>query len=61
MGKNNGSPKSAAEAAELVEEVVKEVAPAAPVMTVVKSEPEEAPRKLTLDEKIRRVEEQINL
>ena len=52
MGKNNGSPKSAAEAAELVEEVVKEVAPAAPVMTVVKSEPEEAPRKLTLDEKI---------
>ena len=57
MIKHNGSPKSAAIAAELVEEVVNEVAPAAPVMTVVKSEPEEAPRKLTLDKKIQRVED----
>jgi hypothetical protein len=38
MSKHNGSPKSAAIAAELVEEVVNEVATAAPVMTVVKSE-----------------------
>ena len=57
MGKNNGSPRNAAVAAELVEEVVNEAAQAAPVMTVVKNEPEEAPRKMTLDEKIQRVED----
>ena len=39
---------------ELVEEVVNEVDPVASVMTVVKSEGEESPRKLTKDEKIQR-------
>jgi len=53
MGKANVAEKSAA-AAEVVPEVKTVEAVAAPVMTVVKNEPEE-PRKLTLDEKIQRV------
>jgi hypothetical protein len=54
MGKANVAEKSAA-AAEITEVKTVEAA-AAPVMTVVKNEPEET-RKLTLDEKIQRVED----
>jgi hypothetical protein len=54
MGKVNAAEKSAIVAE--VAEVKTEEAAAAPVMTVKKNEPEET-RKLTLDEKIQRVED----
>jgi hypothetical protein len=62
MSKSNGFAKSTEAVAELVADlvIVAEVKPvevvAAPVMTVVKNVPEE-PRKLSLDEKIQRVED----
>jgi hypothetical protein len=62
MSKSNGFAKSTEAVAELVADLVavaevKSVeAVAAPVMTVVKNLPEE-PRKLSLDEKIQRVED----
>ena len=62
MSKSNGFAKSTEAVAELVADLVavaevKTVeAVAAPVMTVVKNVPEE-PRKLSLDEKIQRVED----
>ena len=57
MGKSNVAENTANVAVEVAE--VKTVeAVAAPVMTVVKNEPEvEQPRKLSLDEKIQRVED----
>ena len=62
MSKSNGFAKSTEAVAELVADLVAvaEVKPveavAAPVMTIVKNEAEE-PRKLTLDEKIQKVED----
>ncbi len=57
MSKLNGSAKANEVVAELVEnEVVIAEAPEMPVMTIVKNVPEE-PRKLSLDEKIQRVED----
>ena len=56
MGKASVSEKTANGVAEVVEETAVE-AVAAPVMTVVKSEIKEEPRKLTLDERIQRVED----
>ena len=64
MSKSNGFAKSTEAVAELVADLVavaevKSVEAAAPpVMTVGKNVPEE-PRKLSLEEKIQRVEEQI--
>jgi hypothetical protein len=55
MGKSNVVEKTAAAAVEVAEVKTAE-APEAAVMTVKKNEPEEA-RKLTLDEKIQRVED----
>ena len=55
MGKTNVAEKTAV-AVEVVEEVKSVEVAAAPVMTVVKNEIEE-PRRLTLDEKIQRVED----
>ena len=55
MGKTNVAEKTAV-AVEVVEEVKSVEAAAAPVMTVVRNEPEE-PRKLNLEEKIQRVED----
>jgi len=53
MGKSNVAEKLVE-----VQEVVAEVEASAPVMTIVKDEPAEAPvRKLTLDEKIQKVED----
>jgi single-stranded DNA-specific DHH superfamily exonuclease len=54
MGRNNNVP-AAIDAVAIVESVesVKE----APLLTIVPSEPEEAPRKLSLEEKIQRVED----
>ena len=59
MGKSNVAEKTTNGTAEVVEvQVVEEVVnAAAPVMTVVKSETEPEPRRLTLDEKIQRVED----
>ena len=56
MGKSSVAEKTANGVAEVVEETTVE-AVAAPVMTVVKSEIKEEPRKLTLDERIQRVED----
>ena len=57
MSKLNGSAKANGAVAELVEnEVVIAEAPEMPVMTIVKNVTEE-PRKLSLDEKIQRVED----
>ena len=62
MSKSNGFAKSTEAVAELVAEVIPAVkveiveAAPAPLMTVVKNVPEE-PRKLSLDEKIQRVED----
>ena len=57
MSKLNGSAKANEVVAELVEnEVVTAEAPEIPVMTIIKNVPEE-PRKLSLDEKIQRVED----
>jgi len=57
MSKLNGSAKANEVVAELVEnEVVIAEAPEMPVMTIVKNVTEE-PRKLSLDEKIQRVED----
>ena len=55
MSKLNGFAKSTEAVAEVVEVKTVEAA-AAPVMTIVKDLPEE-PRKLSLDEKIQRVED----
>ena len=55
MSKLNGFAKSTEAVAEVVEVKAVEAA-AAPVMTIVKETPEE-PRKLSLDEKIQRVED----
>ena len=53
MGKSNVAEKFV-----VVPEVVAEVEASAPVMTIVKDEPVEAPvRRLTLDEKIQKVED----
>ncbi len=57
MSKLNGSAKANELLVELAEnEVVVTEAPEMPVMTIVKNAPEE-PRKLSLDEKIQRVED----
>ena len=57
MSKLNGSAKANELVVELAEnEVVDAEAPEMPVMTIVKNTPEE-PRKLSLDEKIQRVED----
>ena len=57
MSKLNGSAKANELVVELAEnEVVVTEAPEMPVMTIVKNAPEE-PRKLSLDEKIQRVED----
>ena len=57
MSKLNGSAKANELVVELAEnEVVDAEAPEMPVMTIVKNAPEE-PRKLSLDEKIQRVED----
>jgi len=57
MSKLNGSAKANDLVVELAEnEVVVTEAPEMPVMTIVKNAPEE-PRKLSLDEKIQRVED----
>ena len=56
MGKANVAEKITNGVAEVVEETAVE-AVAAPVMTVVKSEIKEEPRKLTLDEKIPRLKD----
>jgi len=57
MSKLNGSAKANELVVELAEnEVVVAEAPEMPVMTIVKNAPEE-PRKLSLDEKIQRVED----
>ncbi len=55
MGKSNGAEKTSNGGSEIADVKAAEVV-AAPVMTIVKNETEE-PRKLSLDEKIQRVED----
>ncbi len=60
MSNNNGAPRDihAVAIVEAVEEAVKEAGDVAPVLTIVKPEPvEEVPRKLSLEEKIQKVED----